>query len=327
MRPDNNFRAFLARAHNDLALPGEPDGMGCLHALCGWVRSARWRGVVRWPVVGLVGALALGGCGEGVSPKQSTPEETMATARAFLTADEGERLHELVYATSPDMRQFLSRSGRMLGNLEKLSDVIQQKWPEDVARLQQRAEEAAKAGKPTGLLGQVVGQATRRQGNRQAGRPGSRRGGPPAAEQRKGFDDGITRLFADPYAFVRESEGKLAAVYMTEDQRALTWDGKPVLAPLGMTMRLGEDGKWYFELPLNIPGVSGFVPKTKEQWELFGGVITVLDRVIVDLTKEIETGQLQTLEAVSRRAGEMTFVPAAMVLYAYTKLREEQGGK
>jgi hypothetical protein len=271
--------------------------------------------------------MLLGGCGDGVASDQSTPEATMATARAMLAADKGERLHELVHATSDDMRMFLNRTGRMLGNLEKLSDIVQQRWPEDVARLQQRAEEAAKAGKPTSLLGQVVGQVGGRQGAGRAGQRGGRgnRGGPPRGEQRKGFDDAITRVFADPYAFVRESEGKLEAIYMTDDQRALTWEGKPVLPPLGMTMRLAEDGKWYFELPLTIPGVSGFVPKTKEQWELFGGVVTILDKVVVDLTKEIESGQLQTLEAVSRRAGEMTFVPAAMVLYAYTKLREEQG--
>jgi hypothetical protein len=275
------------------------------------------RSHIVWILLGLLAPIAmLWGCNDATPARQSTPDETIATARAMLLAGEGERLHELVYANSDDMRMFLNRTGRMLGNLETLSTSIQTRWPEEVAKLKARAEEAAKKGQPTSLMGQVAGQ-TMRQNRRQ-------RGGPPRGEQRQGFDDGITRLFADPYAMLRESEGKLQAVYMTDDQMALTWEGKPVLAPLGMTMRKGEDNKWYFELPLNIPGVSGFMPKTKEQWELFGGVVTVLDKVVVDLNKEIETGQLQTMEAVSRRAGEMTFIPAAMVLYAYTKLRDEQ---
>jgi hypothetical protein len=233
----------------------------------------------------------------------------------MLLAGEGERLPDLVYANNEDMRKFLTRSGRLMDNLEKLSTNIQNRWPAEVAQLKARAEEAAKKGQPTSLMGQVTGQAM--QQNR-------KRRGPPRGNERQGFDDAITRLFADPYAVLRESDGKLLAVYMTEDQMALTWEGKPVLAPLGMTMRKSEEGKWYFELPINFPGVSGFVPKTKEQWELFGGVVTVLDRVVVDLNKEIDEGQLQTMEAVSRRAGEMTFIPAAMTLYAYTKLRDEQ---
>lgn len=307
---------MILRANDNESVP-----LSEAHAMQSWSQPNIGGKLVRQirALFGVVGALVLAilltGCSDATPSRQSTPDETIATARAFLAAGEGERLHELIYSTSPDMRQFLSRSGRMLGNLEKLSDSMQKRWPKEIAALRAKAEEAAKKGQPTSLLGQVAGQAM--QQNR-------RRRGPPRGDERQGFDDAIARLFADPYAVLRDSEGKLQAVYMTEDQMALTWNGKPVLAPLGMTMRKSEEGKWYFELPLNLPGVSGFMPKTKEQWELFGGVVTIFDKVVVDLTKEIEEGKLQTMEAVSRRAGEMTFIPAAMTFYAYTKLRDEQ---
>jgi hypothetical protein len=71
-------------------------------------------------------------------------------------------------------------------------------------------------------------------------------------------------------------------------------------------------------------GVRDFMPKTKEQFEIAGGLVAVLDKVVVDLRDEVRSGQLTTLDAVSRRAGEMTFLPAVLTFYAYSKLRDEQ---
>jgi hypothetical protein len=228
-----------------------------------------------------------------------------------------------VYAENPDMRKLLNTLGRMTGHLEELAKEINTRYPQETAELAKKAEEAAKQGKSTSLIGQL-GQQGRRQGGRRnrtakpSERPGERQ------EQREQFDDAITRLFADPYSFLRDNQGRLTTAYLTDDSVALLWDGKPVLQPIGMVMNKAEDGKWYFVLPTNTPGISGFMPKTPEQYKLMGQMVAVLDKVVIDLRKEVASGQHSSLESVSRRAGEMTFLPAVLTFYAYTKLRDEQ---
>ena len=257
-------------------------------------------------------ALALGAC-SSEEPEQDTPEEVLVTARTLVEKGEAERLPSLLYAENEEMRRLLNRAGRMLGNMEDLAATLQRKFPKEVEELRKNAEEAAKSGKPTSLVGQLAQQSMQR----------GRRRGPPSQQDRKSFDNAVTRLFADPYAFVRESEGRVTTTYLTDESVAVLWDGKPVLAPIGLTMRV-EGGKWYVVLPTNLPGVANFMPKTKEQYQVMGSLITVLDRVVVDLNREVEEGRLQTLEAVSRRAGEMTFLPAVLTFYAYAKVVDEQ---
>jgi hypothetical protein len=66
------------------------------------------------------------------------------------------------------------------------------------------------------------------------------------------------------------------------------------------------------------------MPKTKEQFEIFGGLIKVFDQVVVDLRNDIDEGRLTTLDEVSRAAGEKTFLPAALTVFAYARLTESQ---
>lgn len=261
---------------------------------------------------GVVAALA--GCSRTDYP-QATPEETIASAGKMVEQGDAEKLPNLVYADNPDMRKLLNTLGRMTGNLEELAKEINARYPEETAELAKKAEEAAKQGKSTSLIGQLAQQGRRR--NRTA-KPGERQ------EQRDQFDDAITRVFADPYSFLKGNEGRLTTAYLTDDSVALLWDGKPVMQPIGMVMNKAADGKWYFVLPTNAPGISGFMPKTPEQYKLMGQMIAVFDKVVVDLRQEVESGRHTNLESVSRRAGEMTFLPAVLTFYAYTQLREDQ---
>jgi hypothetical protein len=142
---------------------------------------------------------------------------------------------------------------------------------------------------------------------------------------RQAFDNALKGLFADPYGWVRESEKRLTTTFLTDTSVALLWDEKPILPPIGMVMRRDDkDGRWYFALPTNLPGVSNFMPKTKEQFEIFGGLIKVFDQVVVDLRNDIDEGRLTTLDEVSRAAGEKTFLPAALTVFAYARLTESQ---
>lgn len=268
--------------------------------------------------IGLSVLMTLSGCSRD-DYAQSTPEETIASATKMVEQGDAEKLPNLIYADNQDMRRLLNTLGRLTGHMEQLAIELNTRFPEETAELARRAEEAAKQGKSTSLIGQLAQQGRRQGGRRNRNtRPGERQ------EQREQFDDAITRLFADPYSFLKDNDGRLTTAYLTDDSVALLWDGKPVLQPIGMVMNKAPDGKWYFVLPTNAPGISGFMPKTPEQYKLMGQMIAVFDKVVVDLQREVSSGQHSSLEAVSRRAGEMTFLPAVLTFYAYSQLREEQ---
>lgn len=257
---------------------------------------------------------AFSGCSEK-SYDQGTPEAAIASARQMIKEGHAEKLPVLIYTETPEMKRLFNTTGKLFGDVEELAIELNKRFPKECQDLAARAELQAKEGKPTTLIGQLA-QAAQRQR--------SKRRGPPSTEDRKAFDDAVTRFFADPYAFIRDSEDKLTTTPLGETQVALLWDKKMILPPIGMIMQQGEDGLWYFVPPTSLPGVKDFMPKTKEQFEIMGGLIAVFDKVVLDLAKEVKEGRLTSLELVSQRAGEMTFVPAVLTFYAYSELRKDQ---
>jgi hypothetical protein len=269
-------------------------------------------------IVALLGSVLLIGCDRG--PNRSTPEGTLAAARWAVSRGEAGRISDYIYADNPDMRRLLRRTGVFLDNVQQLGATIQAKFPTEVATLKAKAEAAAKDGTATSLVAQLTAQA--RPGRRSKNAPN-----PMAADDsaRDAFDSALKNLFADPYAWINESEKRLSTSFLTDDSVALLWDEKPILPPIGIVMKkIEKDGRWYFMLPTNLPGVGNFVPKTKEQFEIFGGLIKVFDQVMVDLRVDIESGKLTSLDEVSRAAGEKTFLPAALTIFAYGRLNESQ---
>jgi hypothetical protein len=258
--------------------------------------------------------LSLVACGSR-EPDQSSPESTIASARKLLEKRDAERLHLLIYSEDEEQAKLWRRLGRVLGHLEELSTELAKRYPAEVQELATRAQEAAAKGKTTSLAGLLAKEA----------RKTSRRRGPPKRDEKSAFDDAIMRVFADPYAFLRESEGRLSTTYLNDDAVALLWDGKPVLPPLGMSMRQNDKGDWCFVMPTSAPVIAGFMPKTKDEYELAGQMLVVFDKVVIDLTKEVESGQHKSLEGVSRRAGEMLFLPAVLVFYAYQEQVSNRG--
>ena len=267
-----------------------------------------------WAFISVTVAL-LAGCSQSDYP-QDSPEATIASARKMVEAGEAKQLHTLIYAEDENMRALVSRSGKLLGHLEQLAVAISAKFPKEVVQLRTRAQAAAAAGQSTNIVGQFA--KNLRSQSRQV------RNGPPVGEDRRAFDDAAIRVFADPYAFLRESEGKISSVPLNDDMAALMWEGKPILPPIGLTMKRDDAGKWYFLLPTSAPALAGYMPKSAEQYELAGKLFVVLDKTVMDLTKEVESGRIATIEGVSRRAGEMTFVPAVLVMYAYAKYEKSQ---
>lgn len=254
-------------------------------------------------------------CERAPTYSQATPEATIATARLMVQRSDTRRLSTLIFADSPDMRGFLDKLGVLLANTQKLAAAVEKRFPADVAEIKKQAQESAESGKVGALIGDMARQVNSRQ----------RQWDPKADEARqRGFEDVAKQFFADPYGWLLANEGRLTTEYLTDDSVSLRWDGKPILAPLGIQMRKAADEKWYFVLPLNIPGVQRYMPRTKQEWDIFGSMVAVVNNTIVDLRKDVEAGKVQSMNDLSRQAGEKAFLPAAMVFVAYSKAVENR---
>jgi hypothetical protein len=250
-------------------------------------------------------ALVLPGCSDPYG--QETPEQTIATARKMVEDGKTRYLANLIYAENEQWRKLLRRTGIMFQNLQGLGDAIENNFPSEVAELKNRTKQAVEEGKATSLMATLTQQATRRK------RPSVKE----REQMEQQFNDAIRRLFADPYGWIAESETHISTAYVNDNTVALLWDGKPVMAPLGMVMTKAQDGKWYFVLPTNFPGLNSFMPRSDTEFKLWGSIIKTFDNVILDLTREINEKRLLSFESVATEAGEKAFLPAVMVFGAY----------
>jgi hypothetical protein len=265
----------------------------------------------------VAGAILLPGCRDkGYS--QASPDDTLKTARLMVEKGDARRLTDLVYADSPQMRELLNQAGDMLGSLAELGKAVQGAFPEEVARLREEAETAAKSGQATSFVGRMVGMSSQ---VRRAAR--GQDSGPNPQEM---FNKMAMELMADPYAWLTRNADRLSTTMMTDDTAAVLWDGQPVLPPLGVALTQ-KDGKWYFALPSQFPGASRILPKKPEEWEILGYFFAAIDQALVDMTKDVRSGKARRLDDVARMAGEKAFIPAAMIVFAYGKALESERKK
>jgi flagellar motor component MotA len=131
----------------------------------------------------------LGGCSDEWS--QSTPEETIKTARRLVEKKRTREMYKLVYAESPEMTGFLQKLGVLFSNMQKLATQIETSMPDEVAKLKAKTQEAVESGKAADVLSQMSGQ-----------RGGRRRGQPDFRVQERlqeALDGMMTKLLTDPY--------------------------------------------------------------------------------------------------------------------------------
>lgn len=257
---------------------------------------------------------AVSGCRDkGYS--QATPQDTLATARLMVEQGDARRLTELVYAESPDLRGFLDQAGDVLTSLADLGIAVQQAFPKQVADIRAEAEAAAKEGKATSFVAQVVGLRT------QAGRAARTPGDPAAAGgTQQLLDKMFMEVAADPYAWLTRSAERVTLSPLTDDTAALLLDGKPALG-VGVTL-IQREGKWYFYLPVEILKAGHLYPDTPEKWEIAGCMLTVIDQAVTDMTADVRAGKARRLEDVARAAGEKAVIPVIMTGFAYSKILE-----
>lgn len=267
----------------------------------------------------LLVTLASTGCERSDGYSRETPDAVVRTAKLMVERGDAARLHELLYAENDDMRGLLRRLGRTLGHLQELGTEIARAFPKEIADLRAQTEAAAKKGKATGLLQQLASQS---------GFGGRRRPNLSAKDQKEReelFSGALKRLFADPYGFLEDTGGRLTTAEVSDELAAIMWDKSPILPPVGLMMRRHptEDGPaWSIVLPLNLPFLSSYAPRTPGEYRVLGSMVRTFDNAIVDLTSDIKARKVATLDQVSKKAGEKLFLPVVMTVFAYSKVVE-----
>lgn len=261
---------------------------------------------VLWALAAAAAAVVLPACGERYD--QSTPEAVIASAHRMVEEGRADRLTDLIYAETPEMREMLRGVGHLLGSLQDLATEVRAAFPEEVEKLRRDAEAAAKRSAATGMLNSV-------RGRRQSGRANEE-------DRRRAFDNAIRGIFADPYAWLDANAGRLSVQPMSDDLAAVLLDGQPILPPIGVVLRLDGD-KWYVVLPTTAPGISRIMPRTPEAYEILGSLGKVFDSMLAELAEEVRQRKFKSLDDLARAAGEKAFVPAALVFIAYERAMDE----
>ena len=264
----------------------------------------------------LSAAFAVVGCRRGPKEyKQDTPEHVIESLEAMVEDGNTQRLHELFYAEDEDMRLALRRFGRMCGRLAELAEAIGEAYPDEVADLRKQTEEAAARGEATNILSRFSQSAfqNRRNRNQQRSNPGD------------AFNLAFRQLLSSPYASFEQATERLSTIPVSDGYVGLMWDGKPMLPPFGIMMRQDVDGKWYIVIPMDLPFITKYRPRTKEQWLIAGYLMRAWENAAVDLKAKIEAGELRNLDAVAQEAGVMLGPPTLMIMAAYSSQFKNDG--
>lgn len=253
-------------------------------------------------------AFAVVGCRRGPKEyKQDTPEHVIESLEAMVEDGNARRLHELFYAEDEDMRLALRRFGRMCGSLAELAKTIGEEFPEEVEELRKQTEEAAARGEATNILSRFSQSAfqNRRNRNQPRNNPGD------------AFNLAFRQLLSNPYASFENASERLSTVPVSDGFVGLMWDDKPLLPPFGIMMR-EDGGKWYIVLPLDLPIITKYRPRTEEQWTIAGYLMRAWENAAKDLKAKIEAGDLRNLDEVAQEAGVMLGPPTLMIMAAYS---------
>jgi len=292
--------------------------------------------------VAAAGTLSLCACGNnGPAYSSSSPDETIDSAQQMIADGNARRLTDLIYAEDDQTRSFFNQVGSMLGSLQELGEAVESRFPDELAGFRTQAEQAAAEGKTNPLLARLVSAGRAGTGNRTFGvsqidrtgltldtgsnpkKPGGVFSRGPSDSQREIVNSIIKQLLVDPYRWLEDGRDKIDHVYVSDDIVSLTWEGRPILPPFGLTL-IERRGRWLLVTPTSYPGVSMVLPRNDDEWYVWGSMVKTLERVVIDLTKEVRSGSIRNMTDLADSATEKVAIPAMLVFFAYGNLMEER---
>lgn len=326
-----------------------PGGRGTRRATAGMWSGARARARAAAALLAAVAALAPIGCTRSAADEAPrTPEETVAYAQELVATNRAEELPRLIYAEDERMRSLINQSGRVLGALQDLGAAVQERFPTELAELREQAARAAEEGRASSLLTQLVSGESAARGSATFGARRTRTeglrldtgtteraspsamnvfgSGEQAESRRQVFNSLAKQLLSDPYGWLEGQRSRLGTQYIADDRAALTWDGRTILPPLGLMLQETEFG-WQLVLPTSYPFVRQIMPRTEQEFLVWGSILKTVENVVVDLTADVRSGRVVDLTDLADTAVEKIAVPAVLIWLAYSELVEDRQAK
>lgn len=217
--------------------------------------------------------ITLSSCRRGGSYSQSDADATVRSLAEMLKDGNVHQIPSLIHAEDPKMQELLDQLGPLFDRLYKLSQTVQEKYPDEFAAL---LEKAASAGS------EKLADSGRTSQNRDQWR------------------DRFTLMLADPFGMMDEEMDRLSTVYVDDDTCALTIDGKPAFG-VGILIRQADDGKWYFHVPENVPGLGSRLPKSDAEWRILNAMLKSVTNGVEwterRIAEEENAGRLEEIQA------------------------------
>ncbi|RMH26932.1 MAG: hypothetical protein D6692_08330, partial [Planctomycetota bacterium] len=257
-----------------------------------------WAGIRLWP--------------EKTYPTD-TPMAVIESAGQMLKDRRADRLVELIEPVPPTetdtdradrMRDLYIRLGRVLAAAQDLHAAVEIAMPDELTKLSAEVAAAESRGERTGILATLMP---------------SRRNNADTTERRAARERAVSRLLADPFGSldnaVTTNIHRIGIQEIGADTVAVTWDGRPVLPPFGLTMRQHEEG-WRVVPPTSLPMIRRFLPESEAEFQVWGSLLATVESLLDDLRRAVQSGRITTLDALSRKAIEDAIIPMGMVMIA-----------
>ncbi len=213
----------------------------------------------------------LPGCRRTRAYNQSSADATVRSLADMLKDGNVQQIPSLIHAEDPKMQELLDKLGPLFARLHNLSETLQEKYPEEFNALLERAADAGS----TKLA--------------DSGR---------TSQNRDQWRERMTLMIANPFGTLDGEMERLSTVYVDDETFALTIDGKPAFG-VGVLIRQAEDGKWYFHMPDNIPGLNSQLPKTDAEWRIMNAMLKSVTNGIEwterRIAEEKNAGQLEEI--------------------------------
>src|SRR5262249_37854370 len=126
----------------------------------------------------------------------------------------------------------------------------------------------------------------------------------------------VNALLADPYGWIDRSTARLSIQRSDDDTAFVLLDGQPAIPVLGLMMRRSA-GSWKFVLPTGVPPIAGYAPRSRQQWSIVGSLIRIIDRGVTELTADVDSGAVASLEDLASRAQDKMMMPGMIAFAAY----------
>lgn len=247
--------------------------------------------------------VAIAGCAD---PEYdlSTPEKALDAAAKMVEDGRADLLPKLVDLKPRDItfddgvteesaiEDVKGKLGEMLGRLWRVSTKLNARFESEVRKELELAAERAK---------------------------GAVAGGPDIGEILTGF-------MVDPFKFLKDGRGRLAAEDLSDGTAALLWDEEPVFGGAISMVETGDG--WKFTFPAEVVQGSDFWPQTRQEWAVVAAMMLGIENSLKDFERELDGNSFRSLQQASERVGRILAESVAVqsIIYAGMKRPRGEGG-